>query len=67
MSKLLPIVVLLTLTPGFLWWIVIASLLPGLMLLADDVRMMLERRRERAAGFEPALVPIPVHWDDRRR
>lgn len=61
MSKLLSLVVLLTLTPGFLWWIVIAALLPGILLLLEDVAEWLERPRRRA------LIPIRVERPDWRR
>jgi hypothetical protein len=58
MSRLLPIVVVLTLLPGFLWWIVIAALLPGTVLLLEDLADWREGSRRRD------LVPVRV---ERRR
>jgi hypothetical protein len=60
MSKLLPIVVVLTVIPGFLWWIVIAAVLPGLLMLLED----LEEWRERPQGR--VLIPIRVERQDWR-
>lgn len=65
MSKLLLVTVFLTLTPGYLWWIVVAALMPGLLLLMEDLGDWLDRSRRRA------LVPVRVErfgrYGERRR
>ncbi len=60
MSKLLPLVVVLTVIPGFLWWIVIAAMLPGLVMLLEDLAEWRDRPHQ-------ALIPIRVERADWRR
>jgi hypothetical protein len=48
MSKIIALVLLLTLTPGYALWIVAAALLPGACLLVEEVTVWREGRGMRA-------------------
>jgi hypothetical protein len=61
MSKLLPLVVVLTVIPGFLWWIVIAAMMPGIVMLLEDLEEWWDRPRGRV------LIPVRVERVDWRR
>ncbi len=45
MSKIIALVLLLTMTPGYALWIVVAALLPGACLLIEEVALWREGRR----------------------
>ena len=48
MSKIIALVLLLTMTPGYALWIVVAALLPGACLFVEEVRIWREARGLRA-------------------
>ena len=62
MMKLLALVLILTLQPGYLYWLFIAAALPGACLLAELLSLGLRTASQRlaAATAQPALRPAPL-------
>ena len=60
MMKLLALVLILTLQPGYLYWLFIATALPGACLLAEllSLGLRLLSQRLAAAAEQPVLVPF---------
>ena len=51
MSKLLPLVLLLTWSPGYHIWIAYAAMLPGVYVLVQEVSLWLRSQREPVRAF----------------
>lgn len=55
MSKIVALVLLLTVTPGYALWVVMAALLPGACVLIEEVALWREGRRRGAMLGAPGM------------
>ena len=56
--KLLALILIFTLQPGYLYWLFIAAALPGACLLVEVLTLGLRQVHRRVPGLVPLLVPV---------